>query len=179
MAQQVAVVGGGCFWCTEAIFRDVCGVHAAVSGYMGGNVADPSYSQVCTGTTGHAEVVQLSFDPDQVSYDQLLDIHLATHDPTQLNRQGADVGTQYRSAIFTYSDAQAEAAYAALERAKQIWDSPVVTDVSPAGDFWPAEDYHQDYLKKNPHQPYCMAVVAPKPAKARQKFRHLLKSQAA
>lgn len=180
MAQmQTATFGGGCFWCTEAIFNDLSGVSSVISGYMGGSRNNPSYRDVCSGSTGHAEVVQISFDPDIISYQQLLQVHLATHDPTQLNRQGADVGTQYRSAIFTHSDQQDAEARAAMVTAAEIWDRPVVTDVSPASHFWPAEDYHQNYLENNPDQPYCMAVVTPKVAKARKAFAHLLKSAAA
>lgn len=178
-SEQLASFGGGCFWCTEAVFKNLRGVIAVTSGYMGGSKANPTYREVCSGRTGHAEMVQIRFDPDQIGYDQLLDVHMVTHDPTQLNRQGADVGTQYRSVIFYHSPEQEEAAHAAKARADQLWDDPVVTEIAPADTFWPAEDYHQDYLEKNSMQPYCMAVVAPKVSKARRDFRHLMKDAAA
>jgi peptide-methionine (S)-S-oxide reductase len=173
---ETATLAGGCFWCTEAVFLPVRGVESVVSGYTDGLTVDPTYRQVCSGTTGHAEAVQVRFDPAVVSYGTLLDIFFATHDPTQLNRQGADVGTQYRSAVYYHSDEQRKAAEAAIERAAQVWDEPIVTQLRPATTFWPAEDYHQDYFANNPGQPYCMAVVAPKVVKARQKFRDLLKA---
>jgi peptide-methionine (S)-S-oxide reductase len=175
MAQlETATFAGGCFWCTEAVFLPVKGVQSVVSGYTDGEVENPTYREVCSGATGHAEAVEIRFDPDAVSYDTLLDIFFATHDPTQLNRQGADVGTQYRSAVYYHDPAQRQAAEAAKKRAAELYDAPIVTRIAEASRFWPAEDYHQDYFANNPGQPYCMAVVAPKVSKARQKFAHLL-----
>ncbi len=173
---ETATFAGGCFWCTEAVFLPVRGVEAVVSGYTDGLTVDPSYREVCSGTTGHAEAVQIRFDPDVVSYATMLDIFFATHDPTQLNRQGADMGTQYRSAVYYHSEAQHREAEAAVGRARAVWDDPIVTQIRPATVFYRAEDYHQDYFANNPGQPYCMAVVAPKVIKARQKFRDLLKA---
>lgn len=169
---ETATLAGGCFWCLEAVFEQLIGVESVVSGFCGGTVAGPSYEQVCTGKTGHAEVVQVTFDLEQISYEELLDVFFATHDPTTLNRQGGDVGTQYRSAIFVHSETQrqqAEAKIAALNDA-QIWDAPLVTQVVSAVEFFPAEQYHQGYFRANPQQPYCAAVVSPKVAKFRQKF---------
>ncbi|MEK9660538.1 MAG: peptide-methionine (S)-S-oxide reductase MsrA [Alphaproteobacteria bacterium] len=175
MAQAKAILAGGCFWCTEAVFLMLNGVSAVRSGYIGGHVVDPDYRSVCEGTTGHAEAVEVTFDPDIVSYDTLLDVFFATHDPTTPNRQGNDVGTQYRSAVFVVDDAQRAAAQAARERAGAIWDDPVVTEIVPASSFFEAEAYHQDYFAQNPAQPYCQVIVAPKVAKARQAFADLLK----
>jgi peptide-methionine (S)-S-oxide reductase len=158
------------------VFLPLKGVESVVSGYTDGLTVNPTYRQICTGTTGHAEAVQVRFDPDVVPYGTLLDIFFATHDPTQLNRQGGDVGTQYRSAVFYHSEAQKQEAEAAMARAATVWDQPIVTQLRPATVFWPAEDYHQDFYANNPGQPYCMAVVAPKVVKARQKFSHLLKA---
>ncbi|CDM64602.1 peptide-methionine (S)-S-oxide reductase MsrA [Pyrinomonas methylaliphatogenes] len=175
---ELATLAGGCFWCLEAVFSEVRGVERVISGYTGGHVPNPTYQQVCTGMTGHAEAVQITFDPQQISYKELLEIFFAIHDPTTLNRQGADIGTQYRSAIFYHSPEQREIAeemIAALERA-QVWDRPIVTEIAPAAAFYPAEDYHQGYFRKNPDQPYCQVVVAPKVAKLRAKFRDKLKS---
>jgi peptide-methionine (S)-S-oxide reductase len=171
---EKAIFAGGCFWCTEAVFLALKGVTAVRSGYIGGALPNPTYEQVCSGRTGHAEAVEIAFDADVVPYDTLLDVFFATHDPTQLNRQGNDVGTQYRSGVFTLSDAQATAARAAIGRAGKIWDGEIVTEVTPATTFFPAEDYHQDYFANNPSQPYCRVVVAPKVAKAREKFARLL-----
>ena len=171
---EKAILAGGCFWCTEAIFKPVKGVKGVVSGYIGGETENPSYHEVCSGTTGHAEAVEITFDPEVVSYDTLLDVFFATHDPTQLNRQGNDVGTQYRSGVFTLSEEQAAAARAAIERAGDIWSGDIATEVTEAGTFHAGEDYHQDYFANNPYQPYCQAVIAPKVAKARQKYAHLL-----
>ncbi|MCE2494550.1 MAG: peptide-methionine (S)-S-oxide reductase MsrA [Alphaproteobacteria bacterium] len=171
---EKAILAGGCFWCTEAVFKPVKGVKGVVSGYIGGETENPSYHEVCSGTTGHAEAVEITFDPEVVSYDTLLDVFFATHDPTQVNRQGNDVGTQYRSGVFTLSEEQAAAARAAIERAGDIWSSDIVTEVTEAGTFHAGEDYHQDYFANNPYQPYCQAVIAPKVAKARQKYAHLL-----
>ncbi|AAZ96800.1 methionine sulfoxide reductase A [Thiobacillus denitrificans ATCC 25259] len=177
MAHEIATLAGGCFWCIETVFNRLQGVESAVSGYMGGHTETPSYEAVCNGDTGHAEVVQITFDPDVISYRDLLDVFFTIHDPTQLNRQGNDVGTQYRSAIFWHTPAQkaeAEAAIAALDASKQ-YGSPVVTEVAEATTFYPAETYHQRYYEANPRQPYCQYVVAPKVAKAEQKFADRLK----
>ena len=180
MAEQQATLAGGCFWCTEAIFNDVIGVSSVESGYTGGSVTNPTYKQVCGGDTGHAEAVRLTFDPDVISYDDLLDIYFGTHDPTQLNRQGNDVGTQYRSAIFPHSPAQEASARAAIERAQADWDEPVVTAIEPLGEWYPAEDYHRDYFEREgDRNPYCMAVVAPKLRKFRKSFAEKLKTQPA
>lgn len=168
----MATFGGGCFWCTEAVFDEVVGVTDVVSGYTGGEKLQPTYDDICTGTTGHAEVIRVTFDGEIISYAELLEIFFATHDPTTLNRQGADRGTQYRSAIFVHSPAQraiAEALIAKLD-AEKIWDAPIVTEVTDAPVFYPAEDYHQEFFKRNPNQGYCMAVVSPKLSKFRLKF---------
>lgn len=175
---EVATLAGGCFWCLEAVFDDLKGVEDVVSGYMGGRLANPSYEAVCDGTTGHAEVVQLAFDPAVISYREILMVFFAIHDPTTLNRQGNDAGTQYRSAIFTHSPTQltvANEAIASLVNEK-IWDDAIVTEVVPAATFYPAEDHHQEFFKRNPHQGYCMAVVSPKVSKFRNSFIKLLKS---
>ena len=175
---EVATLAGGCFWCLEAVFDDLKGVEDVVSGYMGGRGANPSYEAVCSGTTGHAEVVQLAFDPAVISYKQILMVFFAIHDPTTLNRQGNDSGTQYRSAIFTHSPEQAAIANESIAYlvSEEIWDAPIVTQVVSAETFYPAEDYHQEYFKRNPHQGYCMAVVLPKVSKFRKGFTALLKS---
>ncbi|HWH22279.1 MAG TPA: peptide-methionine (S)-S-oxide reductase MsrA [Allosphingosinicella sp.] len=179
MAEQQAVLAGGCFWCTEAVFDDVIGVTAVESGYTGGSITNPTYKQVCGGDTGHAEAVRITFDPEQIGYDDLLDIFFATHDPTQLNRQGNDVGTQYRSAIFPASAEQEQAARDAIERAQADWEKPIVTTIEPLGDWYPAEDYHQEYFaREGGNNPYCMAVVAPKLRKFRKSFAARLKNQA-
>jgi len=177
---QVATLAGGCFWCLEAAFVDLNGVESAVSGYAGGHVDRPTYKQVCGGDTGHAEVVQVTFDPAVIRYEDLLGAFFAIHDPTTLNRQGADVGTQYRSAIFYHDAAQKAAAQAMIAdlEAKKIWDRPIVTRLEPLETFYPAEDYHQDYFAQNPNQPYCQAVVAPKVAKFRKQFLGQLKRAA-
>ena len=180
MAEQQATLAGGCFWCTEAIFNDVIGVSSVESGYTGGSVTNPTYKQVCGGDTGHAEAVRLTFDPDVISYDDLLDIYFGTHDPTQLNRQGNDVGTQYRSAIFPHSPAQEASTRSAIERAQADWDSAIVTTVEPLGEWYPAEDYLRDYFEREGgSNPYCMAVVAPKLRKFRKSFAEKLKTQPA
>ncbi len=175
--KQVATLGGGCFWCTEAVFDELKGVERVESGYAGGTVPNPTYRQVCTGTTGHAEVVQITFDPKVISFKQLLEVFFTVHDPTTLNRQGADVGTQYRSVIF-YHDAEqkriAEQVVREIEAAK-IWDAPIVTEFAPAKEFYTAEDYHQEYFQTNPNQPYCRVVIAPKVAKFRAHYREQLK----
>ncbi|QDQ28781.1 peptide-methionine (S)-S-oxide reductase MsrA [Chitinimonas arctica] len=177
-AQDVATLAGGCFWCLEAVFLQLSGVEKVVSGYMGGQVEQPSYKQICTGTTGHAEVVQVYFNPVRITYGDLLAVFFAIHDPTTLNRQGNDVGTQYRSAIFFHTpeqERQARMAIASLTADRVYPDAPV-TEVVPAETFWPAEDYHQGYFDANPRQPYCEAVVAPKVRKVVEKFDRLLKS---
>jgi len=172
MASEIATLAGGCFWCLEAAFEQLQGIERVVSGYTGGERADPSYQQVCSGETGHAEAVQVHFDPATITYRQLLEIFFTIHDPTTLNRQGPDTGTQYRSAIFYHSTGQREAAEQAIRDldGAQIWDAPIVTEVVPLTQFFPAEGYHQGYFRRNPRQPYCMAVVAPKVAKVRAKY---------
>jgi peptide-methionine (S)-S-oxide reductase len=174
---QTATLAGGCFWCLEAVYKMIRGVQKVESGYAGGHVANPSYRAVCTGATGHAEVVQLTFDPAEISYRELLDLFFTIHDPTTLNRQGADVGTQYRSAIFTHDEEQAriaEETIAEIERSG-LWAQPIVTEVAPLATFYKAEEYHQNYFERNPYQPYCQAVVAPKVAKARKQHFSRLK----
>jgi peptide-methionine (S)-S-oxide reductase len=171
-AREVATLAGGCFWCLDAVFRDLRGVEKVESGYSGGTTPNPSYEQVCSGRTGHAEVVQVTFDPSAVSYRDLLGVFFAIHDPTTLNRQGGDVGTQYRSAIFYHTPEQratAEQVIRELE-GEGLWDDPVVTELTPFMTFYPAESYHQDYFNRNPYQPYCAAVIAPKVAKFRSRY---------
>lgn len=177
--KEIATLAGGCFWCLEAVYNDLRGVEKVISGYMGGHVPDPSYKLVCMGITGHAEVVQLTFDPQTVSFRELLEIFFTIHDPTTLNRQGADVGSQYRSAIFYHSEEQKTAAESVITEftAAGLWNDPIVTEITSASEFYPAEDYHQEYFANNPYQPYCMAVVAPKVAKFRKKFLDKLKSR--
>ena len=168
----VATFGGGCFWCLDAAFRQLRGVERVVSGYAGGKRPDPTYEQVCTGATGHAEVVQISFDPSIITYRDLLGVLFTIHDPTTLNRQGNDIGTQYRSVVFLHTpeqDREVRDVIAELER-EQVWSDPIVTELVPFSVFYPAEDYHQDYFNKNPNQPYCSAVVAPKVSKFRKMF---------
>ncbi|MGE5319897.1 MAG: peptide-methionine (S)-S-oxide reductase MsrA [Hyphomicrobiaceae bacterium] len=177
MAHAVATLAGGCFWCIETVFNRLRGVESAVSGYMGGHTTNPTYKDICNGGTGHAEVVQVTFDPDVISFRELLDVFFTLHDPTQLNRQGNDVGTQYRSAIFWHTPeqkAEAEATIAELTVSKQF-EAPIVTEVAEVTTFYPAEDYHQRYFEQNPYQPYCQFVVAPKVAKAEAKFREQFK----
>ena len=176
-AKEVATLAGGCFWCLEAVFDDLKGVESVESGYMGGRTANPTYEQVCSGDTGHAEVVRLTFDPDMVSFKEILEVFFVIHDPTTLNRQGNDVGTQYRSAVFYHSAEQksaAEQVIANLDSAG-IYDDPIVTEVVPASQFHVAEDYHQEYFRRNPAQPYCAYVVRPKVAKFRKHFLEKLK----
>lgn len=176
---QIATLAGGCFWCLEAVFDELNGVISVESGYAGGHVDNPSYKAVCNGDTGHAEVVQVTFDPLVLSYRDLLTVFFTIHDPTTLNRQGADVGTQYRSAIFYHDEAQrtdAEAVIREINDAK-LWPNPIVTEVSPFTKFFMAEGYHQEYFANNPYQPYCMAVVAPKVVKFRKHFVDRLKKQ--
>jgi peptide-methionine (S)-S-oxide reductase len=177
---ETATLGGGCFWCVEAVFDDLEGVTDVVSGYTGGHADDPSYEQVCAGTTGHAEVVQVTFDPEVVSFREILEVFFTVHDPTTPNRQGADVGTQYRSAIFYHSPEQKQMAEQVIEElnAEGIWDDPIVTEVTAFERFFPAEAYHQEYFRRNPYQGYCQFVVAPKVAKFRQKYTHRLKASA-
>ena len=175
---EVATLAGGCFWCVEAAFKEVAGVEKVVSGYTGGVVIDPTYEQVCSGKTGHAEAVQVSFDPSRVSYREILEIFLSIHDPTTLNRQGADVGTQYRSAIFYHSDQQkaiADDLVAELNTA-HLWRDPVVTQIAPLDAFYSAEEYHQGYFAHHPEQGYCRAVISPKLSKFRQRWSKYLKS---
>lgn len=167
---QTATLGGGCFWCTEAVFQQIRGVNSVESGYSGGQVHQPSYEQICTGRTGHAEVVRLRFDPQVISYAEILDVFFVIHDPTTLNRQGADTGTQYRSVIYYHDVDQEQQARLAMQRAAGIWSDPIVTELSPAPQFYIAEDYHQNYFRRNPQQGYCSFVVAPKVAKARKLF---------
>ncbi len=172
MHKEVAVLGGGCFWCLEAVFDDLQGVESVESGYMGGQKAAPSYEEVCAGSTGHAEVVRIAFDPQVVSFEEILEVFFVIHDPTQLNFQGNDVGTQYRSVIFYQSPEQKAAAEETIGRLARegLWRDPIVTEVAPASTFYPAENYHQEYFARNPYQPYCQFVVAPKVAKFRKKF---------
>jgi peptide-methionine (S)-S-oxide reductase len=174
---QTATLAGGCFWCLEAVFDEVKGVESVESGYAGGKVANPSYRDVCTGTTGHAEVVQIKFDPQVVTYKNILNVFFGIHDPTTLNRQGADSGTQYRSAIFYHDDEQKAVAEQLIKElnSQHIWDKPIVTEVTKLDKFYMAEDYHQEYFANNPFQPYCMAVVAPKVSKFRKHFMEMLK----
>src|SRR5687768_6882240 len=177
---EVATLAGGCFWCLEAVYDQLEGVLDVKSGYAGGHVENPSYRAVCSGTTGHAEVVQITFDPGRIAFRDLLDVFFTIHDPTTLNRQGEDVGTQYRSAIYYHTPEQqatAEEAIAALE-AGTVWDHPIVTEVTPAPTFYPAEDYHQQYFENNPYQPYCRVVVAPKVAKFRKQHLARLRKNA-
>ncbi len=171
MASEVATLAGGCFWCTEAVFKDVIGVERVESGYIGGTVPNPTYKQVCGGDTGHAEAIRVTYDADQVSYGDILDMFLATHDPTQRNRQGNDVGTQYRSAIFPHDAGQTADAKAAIARAAADWPAPIVTTIEPLAEWYPAEDYHQDYWASGGRgNPYCLAVIPPKLAKLRKSF---------
>lgn len=167
---QTATLGGGCFWCTEAVFQQIRGVQQVESGYTGGQVHQPSYEQICTGRTGHAEVVRLQFDPAVISYEDILEIFFTIHDPTTLNRQGADTGTQYRSVIYFHDEQQKQIAQKVMQRAAAVWDDPIVTELSPAPMFYVAEAYHQNYFRQNPQQGYCAFVVAPKVAKARKAF---------
>lgn len=171
MAQEIATLAGGCFWCTEAVYQTLKGVEAVESGYIGGSKSDPTYEQVCSGSTGHAESIRITFDPDVIAYADLLDIFFATHNPTTLNRQGNDVGTQYRSAIFPHSPEQEAQARAAIARAQQDQSDPIVTTIEPDAPWYPAEDYHQKYWERvGDRNPYCMAVIPPKLAKLRKGF---------
>ena len=174
---EQAILGGGCFWCLEAVFQDLNGVLAVESGYAGGRTANPSYREVCSGATGHAEVVRVTFDPAVISYGELLAVFFAFHDPTTRNRQGEDVGTQYRSVILYLSPEQKATAMEMIAglTAEHVFANPIVTEVVPAGDFWPAEEYHQNYYRNNPNEGYCQLVVAPKVAKLRRSFAHKLR----
>ncbi|QDU01616.1 Peptide methionine sulfoxide reductase MsrA 2 [Gimesia chilikensis] len=176
---EVATLGSGCFWCTEAVFRELKGVKSAVSGYSGGAVPNPTYKAVCTGTTGHAEVIQVTFDPEVIPFTDILKVFWETHDPTTLNRQGADVGTQYRSAVFYHNEKQKEEATAYKKQLDESgqFKSPIVTEITEFQKFYPAEDYHQDYFKLNPNQQYCQFVIRPKLEKFRSKFSEKLKSE--
>ncbi len=176
--REVATLAGGCFWCLEAVFLEVKGVEKVVSGYAGGHEPNPSYHDVCGGGTGHAEVVQVTFDPAVLSYRDVLNVFFSIHDPTTLNRQGHDAGTQYRSAIFTHSVEQDRIARQVIDElaAEKVWDDPIVTQVEAAGPFYPAEEYHQNYFARNPEQPYCRAVVAPKVAKFRKQHLERLRA---
>ncbi|WP_107873964.1 peptide-methionine (S)-S-oxide reductase MsrA [Pseudoduganella sp. UC29_71] len=174
-ATEVAVLGGGCFWCTEAVYLEVRGVHSVESGYTGGQQPNPTYEQVCTGATGHAEVVRIEFDPAVISYRDLLEIFFTIHDPTTLNRQGNDVGTQYRSVIYYQSPEQEATARQVIAEMAVVWDAPIVTELSPAQPYYKAEDYHQNYFEQHPLQGYCAFVVAPKVAKFRKTYSNRLK----
>jgi peptide-methionine (S)-S-oxide reductase len=165
---EVATLGGGCFWCLDAAYRRIEGIKSVVSGYAGGATPNPTYEQVCNGTTGHAEVVQVEFDPDVITYPEILEIFWTIHDPTTLNRQGADVGSQYRSAIFYEGDTRKAAAEASRDEVQALWPNPVVTEIVPLEAFYPAEEYHQDFYAKNPGQGYCQAVINPKLRKLRE-----------
>jgi peptide-methionine (S)-S-oxide reductase len=175
--REVATLGGGCFWCLEAVFERLRGVEKVVSGYAGGRMPDPSYEMVCSGLSGHAEVVQVTFDPSVISYRELLELFFAFHDPTTLNRQGNDVGTQYRSAIYYHSAEQERTAREVIERLQRegVWEDPIVTELAPLDRFYPAEEYHQQYFQRNPTRMYCQAVVAPKVVKLRREYAGRLK----
>ncbi len=176
---QTATLAGGCFWCLEAVYDELKGVHSVESGYAGGQMDNPTYREVCNGNTGHAEVVQIRFDPNIISYRDLLNVFFTIHDPTTLNRQGADIGTQYRSAIFYHNDEQKKIAEEVTKElnTQRIWDNPIVTELTKFDKFYKAEDYHQEYFANNPYQPYCQVVVAPKVAKFRKHFIEMLKKQ--
>lgn len=171
-SREVATLGGGCFWCLEAVYVELRGVEKVQSGYAGGHVANPTYRAVCSGTTGHAEVVQVTFDPETISYREILKVFFAIHDPTTLNRQGADVGTQYRSVIFYHNEAQKQIAQEVIGElsAARLWPNPIVSELAPLNSFYVAEGYHQDYYANNANQPYCQVVIAPKVAKFRKEF---------
>lgn len=174
---ETATLAGGCFWCTESVFDELRGVESVVSGYSGGHKDSPTYQEVCTGTTGHAEVIQIEFDPAEIDFSDILRVLFTVHDPTTLNRQGGDIGTQYRSSIFFHSDEQKRAAEAVIREIDEagVYERPIVTEVVPFEKFWPAEDYHQEYFVNNPNQPYCSAVIAPKVAKFRKMYAERLK----
>ena len=174
--EATAVIGGGCFWCTEAVFQRLKGVSKVESGYTGGKIKNPTYREICSGLTGHAEVIRITFNPDELSYADLLRIFFSTHDPTTLNRQGYDSGTQYRSVIYYQSDEEKEIAEAIKTEMGEYYDDPIVTEISPAEEFYMAEDYHQNYYNDNTNQPYCNAIISPKLQKLRQYFKDHLKS---
>jgi len=169
---EQAILAGGCFWCLDAVFRQLRGVELVESGYAGGTVPNPTYRHVCSGETGHAEAVRITFDPNVISYRDLLGVYFTVHDPTTLNRQGGDVGTQYRSAVYYVNDAQRQTARDVMDELtkEKVWDDPIVTELEPAPTFYPAEEYHQDYYENNAQQPYCAVVIAPKVAKVRKKY---------
>ncbi|TFF86874.1 MAG: peptide-methionine (S)-S-oxide reductase [Promethearchaeota archaeon] len=175
---EKATLGGGCFWCLEAAFKELKGVIKVISGYAGGSVKKPTYRQVCSGSTGHAEVVQIIFDPSIITYDQILNIFFSIHDPTTINRQGNDVGTQYRSILLYHSNTQKEKALSYIQKLEdeKVWKNKIVTEVEPLQEFYPAEDYHQDYYENNPSQPYCSFVINPKMSKFRKRFSDILSS---
>jgi peptide-methionine (S)-S-oxide reductase len=175
--KEVATLGGGCFWCLEAVFADLKGVEKVESGYSGGSTDDPTYRQVCSGTTGHAEVVQVTFDPKVISFKEILEVFFSIHDPTTLNRQGADAGTQYRSVVYYHTPEQKTTAEQVIKEigTEGIWNSPIVTELAPLKQFYKAEDYHQEYYKDNPEQMYCQVVISPKVAKFRKQFMDRLK----
>ena len=181
MTSDIATLAGGCFWCLEAVFEQLRGVEKVESGYAGGHVPNPTYRQVTSGTTGHAEVVQITYNPEEVSYRDLLGVFFTIHDPTTLNRQGADIGTQYRSAIFYHNQQQKEVAEEVIREIEGagVWDDPIVTELAPLDAFYKAEDYHQEYYRNNPYQPYCQVVIRPKVAKFRQKYMDRLKKEVA
>jgi peptide-methionine (S)-S-oxide reductase len=178
--QEIAILAGGCFWCLEAVYQEMEGISGVESGYIGGRIPNPSYEQVCSGATGHAEAARITFDSEQTSYREILEVFFAIHDPTTRNRQGNDVGTQYRSAIFYLDEGQRSTAEELMREltAEHIWDSPIVTELEPAGTFYKAEDYHQNYFRSHPSQPYCAFVVSPKVQKFRQKFAKKMRSPA-
>lgn len=177
---EIATLAGGCFWCVEAVYVEMKGVLNVAPGYMGGQIDNPTYEQICTGQTGHAEVIQIEFDPAIVSFEQILQVFFTVHDPTTLNRQGNDVGTQYRSAIFYHDDEQRQTAAKVIKEFtdEKVWSNPIVTEVTAAPTFYPAENYHKDYYSRNQYQPYCMVVISPKVAKFRSKFKELQKAPA-
>lgn len=179
MQKEIAVFGGGCFWCTEAVFERLKGVMKVMPGYAGGHKENPAYEQVCGGTTGHAEVIQIEYDPAVISYEALLSVFFSTHDPTTMNRQGNDVGTQYRSVIFYANEQQKQTAQEFIKKLGQekIYENPIVTELKPLTNFYPAENYHQQYYDKNPEKPYCQIVINPKLAKLREQYTHLLKKE--
>ncbi|MDP1785377.1 MAG: peptide-methionine (S)-S-oxide reductase MsrA [Sulfuricurvum sp.] len=168
--REKALLGGGCFWCIEAVYNRVDGVHSAISGYAGGARKNPSYEQICTGATGHAEVVEITYDPDKITYEEILDIFWEIHDPTTLNAQGADKGTQYRSVIYYADEVQKQKALTSIQSAQMYWNDPIMTELSPAPEFYPAEAYHQNYYNEHPTQGYCYVVIAPKVEKFMTKF---------
>jgi peptide-methionine (S)-S-oxide reductase len=176
--REQATLAGGCFWCLEAVFTELRGVQSVKSGYTGGDVPNPTYEHVCTGRTGHAEAVQVTFDPAVITFRDLLDVFFTIHDPTTLNRQGADIGTQYRSAIFYHSPAQEQTARQTVREleAAKLWNDPIVTEISALAEFFPAEAYHDDYYRRNSNKPYCQLIIAPKVLKARRKFVEKLKA---